>query len=326
MHMRKKMWLLVAWTLLFLSGCAVKPAENEPLTQIRLPMGYIPNVQYAPFYVTAEKGYFAEEGLEVSFDYQNETDGVALVAANELPFSVVSAEEVPLARAQGLPVVYFLSWWQDYPVAIAVKAESEIETLADLKGKRIGLPGLYGASYIGLRALLDAAEIAESEVVLDSIGYNQVAALISGQVDAVVVYDNNEPIQLEANGYPARVFAVRDLVSLASNGILTNETVLAENPELVRSFARAFLRGLADTLSDPDAAFEISKKFIPDMKEADWPTQRKVLQASASYWQTAEPGQSYRQAWENMQTVLLEMGLLREPVDLEKAFTNDFLP
>jgi NitT/TauT family transport system substrate-binding protein len=326
--MIRKLTLLITCIVLLLAGCTGSPASptTTELTKIRLPMGYIPSVQYAPFYMASEKGYFASEGLEVDFDYQFETDGVALVGANELPFSVVSAEQVPLARAQGLPVVYFLAWWHDYPVAVAVHASSDIVELADLKGKKIGLPGPFGASYVGLRALLNAAGIQESEVTLDSIGFNQVEALVAGQDEAVVVYDNNEPIQLKAKGYEVRVFAVRDSVSLASNGLITNEKTIAENPELVRRFARAFLRGLEDTLADPDEAFTVSKKFIPTFQEAEASTQREILDSSISYWKTSRPGVSDPQAWENMQSVLLDMGLLKAPIDLSKAFTNEFVP
>lgn len=313
---------------LLLAACSGNTPGATPaeLTKIKLPMGYIPNVQYAPFYVAVDKGYFAAEGLEIEFDYKFETDGVALVGANELPFSVVSAEQVPLARAQGLPVVYFLAWGQDYPISIVVNSNSDIQTLQDLKGHKIGLPGMFGASYVGARALLNAANLQESDVTLESIGFNQVEALATGQVDAVVVYDNNEPLQLKARGVDVRTFAVREYVHMASNGIITNEKTIAENPKLVQSFSHAFLKGLNDTMSNPDEAFEISKKFIPEFKESEASIQRDVLTASLTYWKTSTPGKSDPAAWDNIQKTLLEMGMLNSPVDLNQAFTNQFIP
>ena len=110
--MFRKLVLLMLGLSLMLTACGKPNVENEALTHIRLPMGYIPNIQYAPFYVTVEKGYFKDAGIEIEFDYKFETDGVALVAAGELPFAVVSGEQVLLARAQGLPVTYVAAWYQ----------------------------------------------------------------------------------------------------------------------------------------------------------------------------------------------------------------------
>lgn len=306
-------------------GSGAAPASQAPLRRIRLPMGYIPNVQYAPFYVAVEKGYFAQEGLEIEFDYSFETNGVALVGANELQFAVVSGEQVLLARAQGLPVVYVFAWWQDYPVGVTAMKEAGITAPQDLRGKKIGLPGLFGASYIGLQALLQAGGLTEQDVTLDSIGFNQVEALVAGQEDAVVIYVNNEPIQLASSGYAADTIRVADYVHLASNGIISNEATIQSDPDLVRAIGRALQKGIADTIENPDEAFEICKQYVEGLSQADQTLQMQVLVASIEFWKAEQLGVSDAQAWENMQNVLLEMGLLTESLDLSQAFTNEFV-
>ena len=299
-------------------------ATPGALRHVRLPMGFIPSVQYAPFYVAVDKGYFAQEGLEVEFDYSFETNGVQLVGANQLPFAVVSGEQVLLARAQGLPVVYVMAWFQKFPVAVIAKADSGIKAPGDLKGKKIGTPTLDGANFVGLRALLAHAGIQAEEVTVDAIGFNQVPALTAGQVEAVVVYANNEPIRLSAQGEQFNVIPVGDYVALAANGLLSNETVVAQEPELARGFVRALAHGIQDTLANPDEAYAISKKFVETLTDDE--LEKKVLAATMAMWKTSRVGYADPQAWENMQIALLEAKLLNEKQDLSRAFTNEFIP
>jgi NitT/TauT family transport system substrate-binding protein len=289
-------------------------------------MGYIPNVQFAPFYVAVERGYFADEGIEIEFDYSFETDAVTLVGANDLQFAIVSGEQVPLARAQGLPVVYVMAWWQGYPVGVAAPADSGIETPADLAGMRVGIPCLCGASYVGYQALMNAAGVDADSAQLDVIQYTQVAALLAGTEDAVVIYANNEPIQLEDQGMEVNLIRVADYVDLASNGMITNEATIEENPDLVRAMVRASLRGLEDVLDDPDAAFEICKDYVEGLEQADQEAQRRVLEATLEFWRADRPGYSDPAAWENMHEVLLEMGSLEAPIEILSAYSNQFIP
>lgn len=301
------------------------PPTKPPVTHVRLPMGYIPNVQYVPFYVAVDKGFFRDENIEIEFDYSFETDGISLVGANNLQFTLASGEQVLLARAQGLPVVYVLGWWQDYPVAVVAKSDQQLRQPLDLKGKKIGLPILGGASYIGLRSLLNVANLKDSDVQLDVIGYNQVEALVSDQEQAVVVYANNEPIQLEALGYSINEIRVADYVELASNGLVTNEQTIAENPDLVRRMTRAIRRGITDVLANPNQAYDICLLYVEGLAQADEKVQRKIMFASMDFWRADVIGHTDPIAWENMQMVLLDMALITQPLDLNKAYTNQFI-
>jgi NitT/TauT family transport system substrate-binding protein len=320
----KKTICLTIFTILLLTACGPKP--TPALTTVRLALGYIPDIQFAPLYVAAAKGYFAEAGIQADFAYMDETQAAALVGANDLQFAVVSGEQVLLARAQGLPLVYVAAWYQQYPVSVVAMVDQGINSPADLRGKTIGLPGLYGANYIGLRALLHAAGLTEADVKLDSIGYTQVAALAAGRDQAVSIYTANEPVQLRAQGYTLTELRVADYVHLAGNGLITNEKTAAGNPDLVRRIVAALLHGLSDTITDPAAAYLTSLSYVDNLAQADVTVQKQVLATTIELWKTDRLGYSDPQAWNNMQAVLLDMGLLTQSLDLTKAFTNEFVP
>ena len=328
--MFKKLVLLMLGLALSLSACGNIQVGNEAdivrTRRVKLPMGYIPNIQYAPFYVAVDKGYFAEEGIELEFDYSFETDGVALVGAGELPFALASGEQVLLARSQGLPVVYTFAWYQQFPISIISAPELNIHEPTDLRGQTIGLPGLFGANYIGLQALLFSAGLTPEDVKMDAIGFNQVEAFAAKQKNIVVGYVANEPIVLRSLGYEVNELRVADYVQLTANGILSSELTIKNEPELVRSMARAFAKGIADTIANPDAAYTISLKFVENLADQDKVVQLQILQTSIEFWKAEKIGYSDPQAWENMNDLLVKMELIPAPLDLSKAFTNEFVP
>ncbi len=301
------------------------PTER-PLVHLKVPMGYIPNIQFAPFYMAVEQGYFKDAGIEIEFDYSLETDGVALIGADTVQFGIASGDQVLQARDKGLPIVYVAAWYQKYPVSIISVADQNIRTPQDLKGKKIGLPGLFGASYVGLRAVLHSVGLQESDVTLDSIGFNQVEAFTTGKNPIIVGYAANEPVVLTAKGYPLNELRISDYAQLASNGVITNEKTIRDNPDLVRKFVGAVIQGIQATISDPDAAYEISKKYVPNLDQVDPTTQKLVLATSIQLWNAPVIGVADPTSWENMQKVLLDMKLYPTPLDLSKAFTNAFLP
>ncbi len=321
--------LALMLVLLVISTACASPQSQQTqdlsLDHVHITMGYRPDIQFSPLYMAIEEGFAEEEGIEIEITHLPETEAVQLVGVDELQFAIVSGEQVLLARAQGLPVVYVMAWWQDYPVAVAAPKGSGIENPSDFEGKRIGIPGLYGASYIGFRALLKSGNLTEDDVQLDVIGYTQVEALSQGMEDAVVVYANNEPIQLAKLGVSVNVIRVADYVHLASNGLITNEKTLSENPDLVRRMVTAFRRGVVATIEDPEHALEVSKLYVDGLDAADQSVQLGILETSIEFWKGENVGHSDKNAWENMQQVLLDMDLLQAPLDLEQAYTNEYV-
>jgi NitT/TauT family transport system substrate-binding protein len=313
------------------AGEGAAQAASNPVT---LFLGYIPNVQFAPIYVALEKGYFAEQGIDLTIEHSfDETDGLTRIGTNRLQFGMISGEQVLLARSQGAPVVYVFRWYQRFPVGVVVPADSGITEPQQLAGKVVGIPGLYGASYFGLQALLAASDMSESDLgELKPIGFDTAPVMCGGQVEASVVYIANEPLQIAAQCFDVDVISIADYANIVSNGLVTNETTIAENPELVRGMAIALAQGLADTIANPEEAYELSLAQVEGLAPDD-EVQYQVLLNSVELWKAEQLGYSDPESWQLTLDTLIGMsdaGLIDAPdlgsVVLEEAFTNEFLP
>ncbi len=328
--------LLLLLLTLALAACATSeqatptPApvqETQEPGAIALGVGYIPSVQFAPLYVAIDKGYFADEGLVVSLEYGYETDYVKLVALGKRDFIIASGDVVILARSQKLPVTYVAEWYTKYPVVVFSPKENGIATPQDLVGKNVGIPNLSGTSYVGWKALVHATNLPEENIMLQTVGFNQLAALEQGRVDAAVDYAANGPVQLQVAGVPANVIVVDDYMHLPSNGLVTSEKVMAEHPERVEGMVRAMLRGIAYTLENPDEAFQISLQAVPEAMQ-NVKVSRAIFDASLPYWTPKSPdalGRTDPAIWPATAQFLADAGFTETPVPTDGIWTNDFV-
>lgn len=335
--MLQRFVLLVSMVILLMAGCApVAPAPvaetSDPavteLIPVKLGVGFIPNVQFATFYVGIEKGFYAEEGLAVSLEYGFENDYLKLVGVNEAQFMVGSGDQVVLGRAQGLPVRYVMNWYSQYPVVIFAKSDAGITEPSDLAGKTIGIPGPFGASYVAFRGILEAANLTEADVKLESIGFAQAAAVREGTVDAAVDYGVNGPVVLAQAGIETTQIKLDDYLQMPANGLVTNEETIANNPELVGKMVRASLKAAQYTLDNPDEAFAIALKFVPEAGGDNEAANRAVFDAVLAYW--APPagrnlGATDLAAWQTVAEFMQRIGLVETVVPAEELFTNDFV-
>ena len=308
-------------------------APAAGLRKITLAMSYIPNVQFAPYYVAAEKGYFRDVGLDVSFDYNFENDVVQRAATwpeSAVEFATASGTSTLLARQQGIPVQTVMTLYQQFPLVFFAKAATGLKSPADLSGKTVGIPGNFGESLYALLAMRYANKLDESAFAVQEIGFTQAQAVLEDKVPVAIGYAMNEPVILRAQGEQVDLLRVADVYNLAANGIVASERLIAEDPELVRSFIAASIRGLQDTLNDPDEAFTLSLKYIPEANLGDPTLQREVLQASLPYWyseKTTSEGLGFTDVavWTATEQFMRDAGLLAGPVDVSKAFTNQFI-
>jgi NitT/TauT family transport system substrate-binding protein len=300
------------------------PSANET---VALGVGFVPNVQFAPMYVGIQQGFFADEGIDLTLDYGFENDYLTLVGTGNNDFMIGSGDQVILGRGQGLPVRYVYNWYSSYPVVLFSRSDADIAAPADMAGKRIGLPGTYGANYIALRALLEAAGLTEQDIQIESIGFTQAAAVSEGVVDAAVDYAVSGPVILAQAGISTTVVTLDDVFTMPANGLVTNDTVIAERPALVAGMARAMARAVAWTLANPDEAFAIALEFVPEAGGDNLEANRAVFDASLPFWQPVAgrtPGTTLAADWEAAAVFMARTGLAPAGVVAEELFTNQF--
>lgn len=304
------------------SGGSSSSSSSTSLKKISIGLGYVPDIQFAPFYVAKSKNYYSTAGLDVTFNHGIVPDLVGSMVAGKNDFVYASGDEMLVARDKNIKAIDVATVSQEYPVSLIVPDDSPVKTLADLKGRSIGVPGPYGATYTGLLALLYKANLPLSAVKVQSIGFTQVAALMSRRVDAVMGYSNNEPLKLRQNGFNVRTFAVSDYQPLISNGIVTTEETYRTDPKMVRSFVQATLKGLKDVIADPRGAVEISKNSIPGL--TDTAQAQEVLKATIPLWQgNGKLGYNDPATWQSMEKFMVAQKMIAPVADLTQAYTND---
>jgi len=320
--------LLIAILVIFVASRFYqnKNKQQKTIVKITVGMGYIPNIQFAPFYWALEKGYFQEAGLSLDFKYGFDTDIIKLLANDQLDIGIGSGDQVILARDQGLAIVDFYNWYRRFPVSITSLSSKNITKPEDLLGKKVGLPVNFGASYIGWQAFIAKTRLDTLRIDMPTIGYTQVAALAGGKVDAAVTYRMNEPVQLAQEGFPVNNIDIAPLANLVSNGLLTSEKTIKERPQIPRAFARAFSQGLQEVIANPDQALAISQKYIPNLTGKNLDLARAVLNESIKFWQADKLGENSPQAWQESVDILESLKMIKNKPPLNSLYTNQFVP
>jgi NitT/TauT family transport system substrate-binding protein len=307
-----------------LTSTAAPTTTGASLTPVTVAMGYIPNIQFAPFFIADKKGYFATEGLKVNYDWGLEVDGVKLVGANQIDFAIAGGDQVIQARAQGIPIVYVANWYNAFPIEIISLKDKNIARPQDLVGRKVGMPCLCGATYTAWRSLLYTQKIDPSSINVQDIGFTQVQALTQGTVDAVGAYANNEPVQLVLAGKEINEIKTWEYTQLVGNGVATNEETIQKQPDLVRRFVHALLKGIYDSAANPSEALQISVAALPEAGGKNLKTTEAVLNASIALWKAPQVGVTRPEDWQAMEKFMLGAGFIQKDVDVTKAFTNEF--
>ena len=313
-------------------GTASAQSHVSALRIVTLGVGYVPSVQFAPFYVAAANGYYRQAGLDVRLNYGFSPNLLQLVGAGRDDFAIGDGTDTIIAASQGVPVTSIATMYQRLPVAIFSLGKSKIRTLRDLRGKTLGIPGRFGSSYAALLAGLSMDGIKPGDISIHTIGYTQAQSVVQGKVDAAVGYSTNEPIILERHGYRLNVQEIGTRTNLVGAGLVAGTAFVARNPGVVQRFVRATMRGLAETIDRPQEAFALSRRVrgLNTLRGRDVGDQYAVLRRSIAFWHdsgTRTHGLGYGRPaqWATSIHLLKTVGQLATTPSLARVLTNRFV-
>lgn len=325
--MMKKFLALTSAALLLLGACSTDSAASDVATEspdITLGLTYIPDVQFAPVYVAEEKGYFEDAGVDVTVRHHGAQEALfgALVDGKE-DIVFAGGDEMMQARDAGVDVVNWATLYQTYPVSIIVPSDAEITDVAQLAGKKIGVPGEYGQTYFGLLALLEDAGLTDKVSVV-SIGYTQASALRTGEVDAIAGFINNDAVALEAAGIDVDVLSTGADLPLVGVGFGSLAKNIEPNTDAYAKLLSAVEQGVTYARENPEDTLDIVAEYVPSLKEA---AQRdvasEVLDKTLDLYEGGDVfGEQDVQRWSDMSEFLTDIVVTKQPVPAEEAYTT----
>jgi len=317
------------------NGAAVTPAASGTpalsRTTLVVGLGYIPSVQFAPFYLADQEGYYRNGGLDVTFQNKIETDLIPLVGQGSIDIGVADGTDVIPAVSQHIPVRYIATIYGTYPSIVFAKASSGIKTAADLRGKKIGIPGRYGSSWIMLQALLGSAGLTTSDVRIQEYpDFGQGVAVQQGAVDAATGFVNNEPVQLKLNGIQTVLLQVDQIVALPGPGLIAGASTLDTKKAAIAAFVAATMRAMNEITADPSKGLDAAIAAVPTLASSR-ATQEAILAATIPTWSgpltmTRGFGAIDDAGWTASIAFMTKLGLVPNPVTLTDLVRKDLLP
>ena len=254
----KRIFAMILICCLLMTGVCL---ADEPLREMDVVLDWYPNALHAFMYVAIEKGYYAEEGLQVNIRFpSNANDAISLVAAGRADVGLYYQQDVIQARAnQSVPVKSIAAVVQGPLNIVLSLAEKNITSPSDLVGKTIGYAGTELSEAL-IRSIMENAGADYSDVTMIDVGFDLMSSMTTGNVDATIgCLVNHEVPQMEEEGFSVNWFDLDDYgVPTYYEGVfLANDRMIEAEPEVLAAFLRASAKGFADMKADPEEALSI---------------------------------------------------------------------
>ncbi len=302
--------------------------DDEPdATAVTIVLNWTDDNEWSGFYMAEENDYFADQNLDVTlqtvFDEAgNYLDTMIEVAEGRADFGVADSADILKARADGVPLVGVAVIYQQHPLVLTSLAENEITRPEDLVGKTAHISGVTDVLF---QAFLISQGIDLADVnIVERTDYTS-APLLSGEADVIDAWVTNETVQLSLEGIDYNIIIPADYgIEIYPAVIFTTEDMIANQPDAVQRFINAFVQGQRAAFEDPEKAVDLALARDETLLRE---VQAEGMQRSLPLILPAggEIGLMDPDVWSFTHEMLLEQGILSGPLEIEQAYTLDFV-
>lgn len=308
---------------------APAPEPVEEPTKVTVILDWVPNTNHTGMYVALDKGFYEEEGLAVEIIQPTEGGSADLIAAGQGEFGISYQEQVTYARtaANPLPVKAIAAVIQHNTSGFASPVEKGIESPKDFEGKTYGGWGSPMEEAM-IKGLIEKEGGDFSKVDMVDIGASDFFTSVQNDVDFTWIYYGWDGVKSELIDFPISFIKLQDVepaLDFYTPVIIASEDTVSNNPELVEKFLRATTKGYELAIESPEEAVDSLLKYAPEIdRELAVESQKylaKEYKADSEKW-----GIMSSEIWSNYANWMYERGLLESELDVEEAYTNEFLP
>lgn len=309
------------------AACGGGTDADDSLDRIVFMAGFKPqaNLPFVAAYVAQERGYFAEQRVDVDILHATSGEHLKLLVAGDVHVTTAAASSVLKRRSDPqLPIVAFALLGQSGQQAYMALDESGISTLKDWEGRSFGYKISVPPDYL---AMLQAADVDRERITEVQAGFDP-RVLTEGRVDVLAVFKSNEPNIVRGLGHEVVMWDPADY-GVPNMGLtyITTDDYAAQSSDVLDRFLRAALKALEFVQSNPEAALDIVMKYAP---KEDRDHQRFMLEteiADAVSQLTEERGIGWMtdDQWRTLYEHLIDFDALERPFDYRTAFTTSFL-
>ncbi len=291
---------------------------------INLKLNWVHQSEYAGNYVALDKGFYKKKGLEVKiipFDFKSSV--VDSVMKGEASFGIMGADQLLIAREQGIPVKAIAVIYKTNPAAMYSLKKNNIYKPTDFVGKTIGLEKGSNTVYL-YKAMMNKLKIDRKLVKEVDIGFDG-KEILDGTVDASTSFIINEPNLIKEKGYDVNTILMSDYgVNVYSDIIFTTEDLIRTNPQLVERFLSATLDGWQYVFENQEEAVNIVLKYAVNSSKTH---EMDMLNDSIPLINDGSSSLGWMELnrWKQTLEVLTDQGIISKKINVKDAFDMQFL-